>query len=382
MKTPETDPHRSNKKAAAPAFPAVLSAGALILLTAGLFAGGPFARPAVFLSSFGFGTAAVLLFFSFRRSMKEDFYSISTVTLPGLCLFSLAMAAVVLCLGIRFPGSGTIPGKLPLFRQLLRGAVLCTLPLVLVFSVLLLISNFISDLWLIRNGRGDRVNFQGLLSAAVLCGGSALVIFSGNLFPASADPAVSLGILLFLFAECMLFSALVIMRAAERHRPPFDRDFLIILGCGLYPDGRPSSMLRNRMKAALRFYEEQLEASGKPAFLIASGGQGPDEVCSEAQAMKGWLTDQGLPEERLLMEDRSRSTEENMLFSKRIIESVRPGGLSAFCTTNFHAFRAGIKARRIGLDADGVTYQTEWYFWYNAAVREVVGLLMEILARK
>ena len=141
-------------------------------------------------------------------------------------------------------------------------------------------------------------------------------------------------------------------------------------------------MLRNRMKAALRHYQEQLRVSGKRAAFIVSGGQGPDEVCSEAEAMKKWLMEQGIPEEQILVEDRSRTTEENMMFSKELIDAIAPDAGSAFCTTNFHAFRAGIKACKAGLAAEGVTYNTEWYFWYNAAVREVVGLLMEIVSYK
>lgn len=313
---------------------------------------------------------------------KEKFYSVNTVIIPGLSLFAIFVTGIILCFALRISGTNESIRKLQILWHLLRNAVFCTLPFILIFSILLIISNITSIIWLTRNGRGDVINFQGFLSAAVLCGSSAVVIFSEKLFPSAAAVWICPVILLYLFAECMLFSALVVLRAAEKRHPDMDIDFLIILGCGMYPDGRPSSMLRNRMKAGMRFYEEQLNAARKAATFIVSGGQGPDEICSEADAMKGWLTEQGVPEERILTEDRSRTTEENMIYSKEIIDAIKPGASSAFCTTNFHAFRAGIKARKAGLAAEGITYNTEWYFWYNAAVREVVGLLVDLVMNK
>ena len=54
-----------------------------------------------------------------------------------------------------------------------------------------------------------------------------------------------------------------------------------------------------------------------------------------------------------------------------------PGAKVAFFTTNYHVFRAGLKARRVKMRAVGMGAPTRWYFWSNAAVREYVGLLTE-----
>ena len=56
-----------------------------------------------------------------------------------------------------------------------------------------------------------------------------------------------------------------------------------------------------------------------------------------------------------------------------------PGGEGnvAFSTTNYHVFRSGLMARRVGMDAVGMGSRTKWYFWPNAAVREFVGLLTD-----
>ena len=356
-----------------------LSGTAVVFLLTGLLTNGAFARPALIISCLCTAAAAVLLFYASRRTLKENFYSVNSVILPGLFLYAVCLGCVTFYLTLHITEMNRSAQKLLNLWQYLQTAAICTLPFILIFSVLLIISNVASILWLVRNGRGDVINFQGFLSAAVLCGSSAAVIFSDKYLPPAAGAWACPAILLFLFAECMLFTALAVLRACEKRQPGMDIDFLIILGCGMYSDGRPSSMLRNRMKAGLRHYEEQLRTSGKKAVFIVSGGQGPDEICSEADAMKKWLTDQGISEEQILAEDRSRTTQENMIFSKEIIDAVDPDAHTAFCTTNFHAFRAGIKAQKAGLDAAGIIYNTEWYFWYNAAVREVVGLIAEIV---
>ena len=64
-----------------------------------------------------------------------------------------------------------------------------------------------------------------------------------------------------------------------------------------------------------------------------------------------------------------------MRFSKQIIDRIRPEARTAFFTTNYHVFRAGLKARRVKLRAVGMGAPTKWYFWPNAAVREFAGLL-------
>ena len=110
---------------------------------------------------------------------------------------------------------------------------------------------------------------------------------------------------------------------------------------------------------------------------MLSGGQGADEAISEAECMRRYLAEQGVPEERMILEDRSTNTDENMRFSKEKIDAVDPDAKVAFSTTNYHVFRSGIKARRAKMRAQGMGAKTKWYFWPNAAVREFAGLLTQ-----
>ena len=93
--------------------------------------------------------------------------------------------------------------------------------------------------------------------------------------------------------------------------------------------------------------------------------------------MEDYLLSRGEAPERILREDRSRDTAENMANSAQIIRERQPEAKTAYFTTNYHVFRAGIKAGQAGLPAEGMGAGTKWYFWPNAAVREFIGLLSE-----
>ena len=140
---------------------------------------------------------------------------------------------------------------------------------------------------------------------------------------------------------------------------------------GRHADTPPSG----RIEAAVSFYRKQLQETGRAPVLVASGGQGKDEVCSESASIKAQLLREGIPEEHILQEDRSESTYENMKFSKDVISQEK--AKVAFATTNYHVFRSGLMARRVKMRAVGIGAKTKWYFWPNATVREFVGILTE-----
>jgi len=162
-----------------------------------------------------------------------------------------------------------------------------------------------------------------------------------------------------------------------RYEPDPDKDFLIVLGCGLRADGTPTPLLQGRLDRALAFAEKQRRQTGMELTFVTSGGQGPDEAISESTSMKQYLMDHGVPASRIIEEDQSTSTFENMKFSREKILAVNPGGKVSFSTTNYHVFRSGLFARRVKMRAVGMGAETKWYFWPNAAVREFVGLVTE-----
>ena len=88
------------------------------------------------------------------------------------------------------------------------------------------------------------------------------------------------------------------------------------------------------------------------------------------------LREAGVPEEDILIENRSGTTLENMRFSKELIEKQGKGCKAAFATSSYHVFRGGILAKESGWEIDGMGAGTKWYFWPNAFIREFAGLLV------
>lgn len=132
-------------------------------------------------------------------------------------------------------------------------------------------------------------------------------------------------------------------------------------------------LLKGRVDKALEFRNRQLQVTGKDLFFIPSGGKGENEIISEAQAMKNYLLSQGIKEENILLENRSANTDENIMFSNRLIQ--QKDASVGFSTTNYHVLRAGLIATEQGLKLEGIGSKTKAYFWINAFIREFIGTL-------
>lgn len=179
---------------------------------------------------------------------------------------------------------------------------------------------------------------------------------------------------MFIFLEIFLLSTKICALIAAKHTPAYDKDYIIILGCGIKKDGTLLPLLKGRVDKAIDFYKKQFEQTGKKAVFVPSGGQGSDEIISEGEAMKRYLLEQGIPEEKIMPETKSTNTLENMKFSKEIIGDNN--AKVAFSTTNYHVFRGGMFANQVNMDAEGMGSRTKWYFWPNAFIREFVGLIV------
>lgn len=181
------------------------------------------------------------------------------------------------------------------------------------------------------------------------------------------------------FGEFLLLSTMLCAWLASRHKPRQQPDYLIILGCGLRDDGTPCPLLAGRVDKAYALDKDFVALGAKPATFVPSGGQGPDEIMSEAQSMGNYLASKGTARDRIALEDRSTTTRENMAFSREVIERHAGRDASelrvAFSTTNYHVFRGYVCAHQAGMAAEGMGAKTRAYFWPNAFLREFAGLL-------
>lgn len=94
--------------------------------------------------------------------------------------------------------------------------------------------------------------------------------------------------------------------------------------------------------------------------------------------MRDYALNLGIPMSATLLEDKSRTTLENMLFSAKIINQQTHGTpyRAQFCTNNYHLFRAGLFAKQAGLNANGLGAHTALYFLPNATIREYAAIFL------
>ena len=133
-------------------------------------------------------------------------------------------------------------------------------------------------------------------------------------------------------------------------------------------------MLTKRLEAAKEYLDRNPEA-----VCIPSGGKGNGELVSEAQAMKAWLVEHGIDENRIYPEAQSRDTVENIRNSKEIMDSEGLPKDMILVSDGFHQYRAGLIAQKQGIEAGTVSAQTPWYTLATYWMREIFALAQEIL---
>ena len=131
---------------------------------------------------------------------------------------------------------------------------------------------------------------------------------------------------------------------------------------------RPSVVLQYRLDKAVEYLNDNPNT-----ICIVSGGQGPDEPFSEGYGMSEYLKNKGIDESRIIIEDKSTSTKENIIYSRRFIED---GASVGIVTNNFHMYRALKVAKKQGLEnASGIAAYSVWTFLPNNVLREVFGVI-------
>jgi uncharacterized SAM-binding protein YcdF (DUF218 family) len=153
-------------------------------------------------------------------------------------------------------------------------------------------------------------------------------------------------------------------------------DFVVVLGSGLIGGDRVPPLLASRLERGRELH--QALAAGREAspLLIVSGGKGADERISEAEAMARYLIERGVPADAVTREDQSRTTEENLTFSKAIMEQHRPRYRCIIVTSNYHVFRAAIIARRLRVNGQVTGARTAGYYWPSATLREFIAVFL------
>ena len=323
-----------------------------------------------------------------RDGVRKSLYSYRNIMIFGQLVF---MTSLIMELILTLPGYNGIESGA---RSLLHSAGTFTnivLPVAFVMFVLISLSN----LSLMRKEGVNWHNMLGFLLGLGLCLMTVLptYLYEFLLRTQIIDIFNERGIGTHLYnaleytvfftvsyLECILLGTIVFSVRAARHIPAFDREYILILGSQIRTDGTLPPLLRARADRAIEFARMQREAGGPEIIFVPSGGKGDDEVMAEGDAIARYLVSRGIPEERILIENRSANTEENIRNSMEIIRKNRGESSNdpraAFSTTNYHVFRAGLIATKAGCRMEGIGSPTKRYFWINAFVREFVATIV------
>ncbi len=274
---------------------------------------------------------------------------LSVFLLLGLYQYSEWLAAHDLVIGI----------LIVMFVLAVGGAALLPVSLILVF--------FVEGIRVIRHEGIKPTNLLSMLFSVLLC--IYLVVWPaiGNLGQNTS------GTMLYTIISCIAVYVLSLLAVYSLSavfnlfhlKKKRDADYIIVLGAGII-GSRVTPLLAARIEKGI-----ELLCYNPNAVLIMSGGQGSGEDIPESKAMADYALDKGVDVEKIILEQKSVSTQENLCFSRELMNKQKPQII--IVTTAYHVFRALILAKQQGIRCVGFGAKTKWYFTLNAFIREFVG---------
>lgn len=152
----------------------------------------------------------------------------------------------------------------------------------------------------------------------------------------------------------------------ENHMPaPENYDAIVVLGAQVKDDGTLSVQLAWRMDAALEAWQKH------PCTVVVCGGQGRDEPGPEAEYMRDYLLEKGVPAEQILAETSSTNTRENLEHARELLEGSGAETV-LIVTSQYHLPRAMAMANDLGLQAEGIGSPIKPEYWLKNHAREAV----------
>lgn len=183
---------------------------------------------------------------------------------------------------------------------------------------------------------------------------------------------IRIGVLVW-FATFLVMLA-VIVAGGQADDEAAEAPFIVVLGAGLNHD-EPSLVLRQRLDKALELSRENPDAT-----LILCGGLGHNAGITEAEAMRRYLTERGVAAERMILEDTSRDTAQNLANAAKLMREISGGAKPrvALVTCSFHMMRGKLLAERNGMDvyaAPSPTRPQEFHYY----LREYFSMLIYLV---
>ncbi|GGU18698.1 hypothetical protein GCM10007979_16880 [Nocardioides albus] len=260
--------------------------------------------------------------------------------------------------------------------ETVTGIVTLVAGAVVVLGLLALPLLLIADgILMMRRERRSLANALALLAGlAMLILPIILVTLLRHENPVTGSLAVALAAAQACASFCFLaFAAHTVLYAQIARRARANA--VSVLGSGLVR-GEVSPLLAARLEQAVNAAAQRQGPDGWPV-LVPSGGQGRDEPRPEGEAMRDWLRRHGVAADDILVEDRARTTRENLLCSVELLKQHGHPEPYLIVTNNYHAPRAAMLARRLGIDAQAIGAPTARYYWPSAYLREFTAVMVD-----
>lgn len=211
-----------------------------------------------------------------------------------------------------------------------------------------------------------------VLLTAVLEGGAVLIRYGRNhpgAFPGWLGTVIVVAVLVGAICFGFICSRVI---SGMKSSGKKNLDYVVVLGAHVKGDV-PSKALELRLKAALKYARENEDTT-----LILSGGQGFGEEITEAECMENYLTAHGISKKRLVLEEKSTSTKENLKFSDELTGCSKKN--TGILSNNFHVYRAVKLAEKLGYEYPcGIAAASDPVMQVHYVVREVAALIKEKL---
>ena len=319
----------------------------------------------------------IYLIIKCKNSINKQIYSYENVRLLGTIIFISILTVSHITFFI-YDLTNNYHESIGLLIEILADNIYMFLLFVFPIAVILIILITISNIKLMKKeGRSWKNMLGALLGGCIILSVIANVLFSVIIYTNLFMKVLGYIILIYIsYLECLFVGNCIMGIISAKHIPKFNKDAIIILGCQIRKDGKLTPLLKSRVDRAIEFSKMQKDKEGKSIIFVPSGGKGDDEIISESQAMKNYLKEQGIKDEYILTEDKSKNTYENIKFSTKIIKEKNENPNIAFSTTNYHVFRTGLIASEQNIEAEGIGSKTKSYYWINAFIREFVAILV------
>ncbi|MCO6184414.1 YdcF family protein [Leuconostoc fallax] len=146
---------------------------------------------------------------------------------------------------------------------------------------------------------------------------------------------------------------------------------LVVLGGGLVQGQYVGKIVGARVDLMAQDAHSIYKTTGEWPIMVFSGGQGPDEILSEARAMRDYaVLKYKIPLEKTILEEHSRNTFQNIALTYRIIREN-----FTLYTSNYHLYRALMLAKQQGLNVSVRGAHTKYTYKMFALLREFSGMI-------